>query len=206
LPIGDEPIAYLLGPREATNDPTNFWIFSRAGLLRLVRRAGWNVEQELRIGCLLDSNPVDAGADERMFLFLRSRVRFPAMHFRLLAGWHQVEDERWRWTEKSFTFEASLPEDEPAREFALRISLPESIMGEQGVTLACEVNGRAAGSNSFRTPGTHEYRGSFEGIDTSEPVLFRFNVSHSFRPEQDCRSLGVIIETGAGDRLPFRIS
>ena len=206
LPIQDEPIAYLLGPREANNDPTNFWIFSRAGLLRLVRRAGWNVERELRLGCVSDSNPADADADERMFLLLHSRVRFPSMHFRLLEGWHQVEERRWRWTEKSFSFEASLPDDETPREFALRISLPESILASHRVTLTCEINGQIVGSNSFSAPGTHEYRGSFKGIDTSEPLLFRFGVSHDFRPEDDCRSLGVIIESAAGDSLPFRIS
>jgi hypothetical protein len=205
LPISEEPVAYLLGPREANNDPTNFWIFSRAGLLRLVRRAGWSVEGELRLGCLSNSNPVDVEADERIFLLLRSRVRFPSMHLRLLDGWHAVEDGRWRWTQKSFSFEASLPDDETPREFALRVSLPESILGALGVTLFCEINGRAVGSNSFHTSGTHEYRGSFDGIDTSEPLLFRFLVSHDFNPEGDSRSLGVIIET-PGDTLPFRIS
>ena len=33
--IEDEPVAYLLGAREANNDPTNFWIFSRPA-------AGWD--------------------------------------------------------------------------------------------------------------------------------------------------------------------
>jgi SAM-dependent methyltransferase len=205
LPIGEEPVAYLLGPREANNDPTNFWIFSRAGLLRLVRRAGWSVESELRLGCLSESNPVDAEADERIFLLLRSRIRFPSMHFRLLDGWHAVEGGRWRWTQKRFSFEASLPEDETPREFALKISVPEAVLEAHGVTLFCEINGRAIGSNSFHTPGTHEYRGSLDGFDTSEPLLFQFLVKHDFSPEGDRRSLGVIVET-AGDTLPFRIS
>jgi tRNA (mo5U34)-methyltransferase len=33
--IDDLPVAYLLGPTECNNDPTNFWIFSEAGLRRL---------------------------------------------------------------------------------------------------------------------------------------------------------------------------
>jgi hypothetical protein len=205
LPIGEEPIAYLLGPREANNDPTNFWIFSRAGLLRLVRRAGWSVEGELGLGCLSNSNPVDAEADERIFLLLRSRIRFPSMHFRLLDGWHQVEEGRWRWTQKNFAFEVALSADEISREFALAVSLPESVLGAQGVTISCEINGTAVGSNSFHAPGAHEYRGSFDGIDTSEPLIFRFLVSHDFSSQEDSRSLGVIIET-TGDTLPFRIS
>ena len=36
-------IAYLLSPNELNNDSTNYWIFTVAGLKRLVDRAGWNV-------------------------------------------------------------------------------------------------------------------------------------------------------------------
>src|SRR5580692_4059943 len=59
-PIEEEPIAYLLDAREANNDPTNYWIFSAAGLLRLLGRAGWIVLGHERAGQTLNSNPVDA--------------------------------------------------------------------------------------------------------------------------------------------------
>ncbi|MEN1727672.1 MAG: hypothetical protein AAGJ52_04455, partial [Pseudomonadota bacterium] len=38
------PVAYLLNPDECNNDATNFWIFSEAGLIRLLDRCGWSVE------------------------------------------------------------------------------------------------------------------------------------------------------------------
>ena len=41
--IEEEPVAYLLAPRESNNDPTNYWIFSFAGLLTLLERTGWIV-------------------------------------------------------------------------------------------------------------------------------------------------------------------
>jgi hypothetical protein len=33
--MAKEPVAYLLNPSEANNDPTNYWIFSEAGLRRI---------------------------------------------------------------------------------------------------------------------------------------------------------------------------
>jgi tRNA (mo5U34)-methyltransferase len=69
-PIGDLPIGYLLGPREANNDPTNYWIFSPTGLERLVRRAGWTILERLSVGNVAASDPASPGHDERMFMLL----------------------------------------------------------------------------------------------------------------------------------------
>src|SRR5579864_8384741 len=49
--IQAEPVAYLLDHREANDDPTNYWIFSEAGLLRLIKRAGWRVVGSNLVGC-----------------------------------------------------------------------------------------------------------------------------------------------------------
>jgi tRNA (mo5U34)-methyltransferase len=59
VPIKDEPVAYLLDHRETNNDPTNQWIFSPAGLERIVKRSGWRIIDELTRGCTESSNPVD---------------------------------------------------------------------------------------------------------------------------------------------------
>ena len=67
--IATMPIAYLLDKREANGDPTNYWIFSPAGLERLLRRCGWVVKHSHRVGKVGRSNPVDNDADERMFMF-----------------------------------------------------------------------------------------------------------------------------------------
>ncbi len=62
-------LAYLLDTREANDDPTNYWIFSPAGLERLLKRCGWRVQHTHRVGEVGRSNPVDNSADERMFVF-----------------------------------------------------------------------------------------------------------------------------------------
>ena len=66
------PVAYLLGPTEANHDATNYWIFSRLGLLRLIERTGWIVHCERSFGCTYDSNPSDSDKDERFFCLLES--------------------------------------------------------------------------------------------------------------------------------------
>lgn len=71
--IRRDPVAYLLGPDECNNDATNYWIFSEAGLRRIVDRAGWDVLDYRSYGKRLTSNPRDANRDERAFMLLKSR-------------------------------------------------------------------------------------------------------------------------------------
>jgi len=70
--IATLPVAYLVAPHEANNDPTNYWIFSPAGLERIVERAGWTVLDRLNVGDTESSEPGSPEHDERMFMLLRS--------------------------------------------------------------------------------------------------------------------------------------
>jgi tRNA (mo5U34)-methyltransferase len=69
------PIGYLLHASEANNDPTNYWIFSEAGLKRLFDRTGWEVVEYATVGNTSKSDPASAKGDERAFALLRSRQR-----------------------------------------------------------------------------------------------------------------------------------
>lgn len=68
------PVAYLLGPTECNNDATNYWIFSEAGLRRLLDRSGWEVADYMVLGAAEDADPFTAQGDARAFALLRSRV------------------------------------------------------------------------------------------------------------------------------------
>jgi tRNA (mo5U34)-methyltransferase len=68
------PVAYLLAADECNNDATNYWIFSDAGVRRLLDRTGWEVLASTRGGCTTDSDPASLERDERAFYYLRSRV------------------------------------------------------------------------------------------------------------------------------------
>ena len=73
IEIGPVPVAYLLAPREANDDPTNFWVFSHAGLDRLAERTGWDVLARMYVGDVDASDPASADHDERAFMLLRSQ-------------------------------------------------------------------------------------------------------------------------------------
>jgi tRNA (mo5U34)-methyltransferase len=209
--IEDEPLAYLLGAREANNDPTNYWIFSRAGLLRLLERAGWIVVGHRRVGCSIDSDPVHAEADERLFVILKSRTRHPGLHLRTLAGWHATEgaseQDAFRWTAKRFAIEVTLPER--AYEFALRFSVTEAMCEAGPVRVSCAISGHAAGSITCESPDTLEFRGRFP----FEAITYRldFTVESKFQPPGDTRELGICVplldaSQRQTERIPFRIS
>jgi hypothetical protein len=68
-----EPMAYLLAPDELNNDSTNYWIFSDAGLRRLVQRTGWVIRDFVTYGAQDSATPQDLDRDQRAFLLLESR-------------------------------------------------------------------------------------------------------------------------------------
>ncbi|CAM06267.1 hypothetical protein A8924_0091 [Saccharopolyspora erythraea NRRL 2338] len=72
--LKDQPVAYLLDPREANNDATNFWIFSETGLRRLFDRTGWDVLDFVTVGCTEGSDPAAQDRDERAFALLHSKA------------------------------------------------------------------------------------------------------------------------------------
>ncbi|MDR3388647.1 MAG: hypothetical protein P4L92_16495 [Rudaea sp.] len=67
------PVAYLVAPDETNNDSTNFWMFSEAGLKRILNRCGWDIMDFMTLGNTVDSDPATAKGDERAFCYVRSR-------------------------------------------------------------------------------------------------------------------------------------
>ena len=74
IDISSVPAAYLVAPHETNDDPTNFWMFTQAGLRRLFERTGWEVLDFVTVGVTDGSDPATMDHDERAFCFLRSRV------------------------------------------------------------------------------------------------------------------------------------
>lgn len=69
--ISDIPAAYLLDPHECNNDSTNYWIFTEAGLRRLLARTGWHVVALKAVGAE-NSDPYTMENDQRAFCYLKS--------------------------------------------------------------------------------------------------------------------------------------
>jgi tRNA (mo5U34)-methyltransferase len=73
LDLTTAPLAYLVAPDEMNNDPTNFWVFSVPGLRRLIDRTGWEVLDEMTVGCTDGTSDASRpDRDERAFMLLRS--------------------------------------------------------------------------------------------------------------------------------------
>lgn len=71
------PVAYLLDDLESNNDSTNYWIFSDAGLRRILKRTGWEVCDYITVGNTANSDPASGEGDERAFCLARSRSATP---------------------------------------------------------------------------------------------------------------------------------
>ena len=211
--IEDDPVAYLLDPREANDDPTNYWIFSPAGLLRLLSRAGWTVFGHERIGVRLNSDPVQPQADERMFVLLKSRPRHPDLLVRALHGWYAPENDAWRWTAKTFAVEVVPAAEGALSEFALRFQVPGQLLEAQDqVRVTCTIEGCPAGAITCTKPETLEFRGRFPNLSARRALQLDFQVESSYSPAAaDVRELGVIVplfekSPGNPHRIPFRVS
>lgn len=87
--LQDLPVAYLVDSLEMNNDPTNFWIFSRTGLERLISRTGWHLHSYLAVGNVENSDPSTPEGDERAFCLLeteRSTMDSPAPWWKRVIG------------------------------------------------------------------------------------------------------------------------
>ena len=194
VPIKDEPLAYLLNHRESNNDPTNQWIFSPTGLERIVKRSGWRIIDQLRVGAEC-GNPSDSDSDARTFLFMRSlRLSAPAT-VRLLDGWTAVTDLQWAWTLKRFSFEVSLLDSLVPPKFLLQFIVPDVVAAASPVVrMSCTINGEPAGSQDYSGPDEHDFEADLPAsVDCTKPMHFEFVVDHSFKSPVDHRDLGVIM-------------
>jgi SAM-dependent methyltransferase len=101
-PMAQEPVAYLLNPSEANHDPTNYWIFSEAGLRRILDRTGWDLCDYATTGFEQGSNPAHGDRDQRAYCMIRSKLADSWLDVDLDGGWHAMEFDSWRWTERVF--------------------------------------------------------------------------------------------------------
>jgi len=190
-----EPLAYLADGREIANDATNYWIFSYSGLLRILQRTRWAIRAIRRVGCAVDSNPIDPDADERVFVLLKSRVHFPTLEVRLLRGWHDIE-QNFRWTAKAFSVEVILPLETPLSGFSLPILAPPAIFhGNRPLDISCRIKDQLVGIARYNQAGSYAFRGELPPFALHEPILrLDFEVQSDISaPAGDIRELGVCV-------------
>ncbi len=188
--LGGEPVAYLLDEGEANSDWTNFWIFSDAGLRRLLHRAGWRVLDYLVAGSSEAAEPASSDADARAFCLAQSRLVDLENNLRLVEGWHELEYRTWRWTERRFSAVADAPEGAARIEFYF--SIPQALFERLGpLTLAARANGAPLAPQTFAAAGLHHYVAMLPSGVTGE-IRVDFELDRALSdPALDCRELGV---------------
>lgn len=212
--IQHAPVAYLVGETETNRDPTNYWIFSEAGLRRLIERTGWEVRAFLTTGRTMDSDPSDASADERAFCLLESRLGTPRPEVVLESGWHALENDAWRWTEREFAVRIASRSGSAGRALKFRFTIPAVVIEKLGpVRLDAEVNGSRLGAETFAAPGSHVYSRPCPALAQGRENFVKFTLDKAMPPdERDRRERGVVVvfgppgEPGAGTAGPFELS
>jgi hypothetical protein len=190
--VADVPVGYLVAEDELNADNSNYWIFSEAGLRRLLERAQWQVLDWMTTGDTLSSDPVSPAHDERVFCLVRST--FGLRHLQLLEGWHEPEEGGWRWTERRFRAEVHAAN---ARTLSLRFFVPQAVVQRTGVLeMRVQINGVELQPARYSTEGIFVYA---EGIPrnalNAARGLVEFELSGALPPdESDGRERGVIVD------------
>lgn len=187
------PVAYLVDASEVNGDPTNFWMFSRAGLERLVRRAGWHILASTTTG---NGGPPSSSDDRRSYLFLKSSVHVPAraVPYALGDGWHEIEPDGWRWTERKFGI-VLMALNEAEYSVTLHFAIPATQSVADDLVLKAIAGTTELCSETYRSPGTHLYiRRIPKEPAAVDPLRIAFELSRVTQgAEGDKRELGVIV-------------
>ena len=193
-PLHDVPVGYLVDRTETNDDPTNYWIFSEPGLLRLLERTGWVVRDFRTFGNTSESDPASWEGDERAFCFAERRVVDRVTKARLLSGWHDLEEEgAWRWTGRTFSA-LMTSEQHGESSVTLKLTIPEGQIQTLGpITLTATVNGTPVSPATFATAGHHSYSARVPA-GASPDLLVEFELDRALPPRSnDPRELGVIV-------------
>jgi tRNA (mo5U34)-methyltransferase len=194
--MAEEPIAYLLNPSEANNDPTNYWIFSEAGLRRILDRTGWDLCDYATTGFERGSDPARGDRDQRAYCMIRSKLADAWLDADLDGGWHAMENDSWRWTERVFTVRLKRTVSAtPTLRF--RFTLPDAIVRKIGpVRIQAAVDGSCLAGCEYASSGEHTYTQPIPATAvTNDSVSIRFELDKALQPaEADGRELGVQVK------------
>lgn len=196
--IHDLPVAYLLDPGEANQDWTNYWVFSAAGLKRLIERTGWRILDFLCTGNTTRSDPASWEGDERAFCLLKSVTAETFRLMELVRGWHELEYGCWRWTEREFAAVLQAPAGRRDLKLKLRFFLPEAVSARLGpMSVSATVNGATLGSETYTQAGEYVFaRRLPRAAQGGERLLVEFRLDRALPPdEEDPRERGLIVSS-----------
>jgi tRNA (mo5U34)-methyltransferase len=195
--LQDLPVAYLLDDGELNSDATNYWVFSEAGLGRLLKKTNWEILEFAAWGDTRKSVPDSPRRELRVFGLLKSgKFNDPADGAELLDGWHELEEDRWRWTKRRFSAAWETEPGTGGGTLRLEFFLPERLLTRVGrVGLAATVNGIPLERAEYCAAGRQLYE-RVVGTDVldSGRVTVEFDLDSAIEPDDsDPRERGLIV-------------
>jgi tRNA (mo5U34)-methyltransferase len=188
----DQPIAYLLGENELNRDDSNFWIFSHAGLKRLLERAHWKIWDYAGVGATRLSTPVDPKRDERVFCLLESH--YGLANVDLVHGWHDSEIGGTRWAAKQFSARINLTGQAGPDRIRMRVYVPEDLLERLGPRrLDITIDGIPGAPAIFDQPGYHDVVRRFRACG-KRSIVASFQLDKALPPDAtDDRERGIVV-------------
>jgi hypothetical protein len=114
----------------------------------------------------------------------------------LLAGWHDLEQGSWRWTERRFTILLKSPPAGQAATLKLQFAMPDAVVARLGsLRLEAKVNGTSLPAQSYDRAGQLTYSRPVppEAL-RGETAVVEFSLDKALPPgPTDARELGIIV-------------
>ena len=127
-------------------------------------------------------------------------VADPRASLQLVRGFHEVEQNAWRWTMGKFAVTLRPPRNAAQRgaSVQLKFSLPEAVIGRlKTVTLSARAGGLDLAPETYSKPGEYTYSRDVPGARLAgDGVLVEFALDRCLPVGAvDQRELGVVVST-----------
>jgi hypothetical protein len=146
-----------------------------------------------QLGFERGADPARGDRDQRAFCMIRSKLADPWLDADLDGGWHAMENDSWRWTERVFPVRLKPTVSAPTLRF--RFTIPDELIRSIGpVQIQATVNGSSLPVCEYVSSGEHTFTQPISPF-TSDPGSVRFELSQALRPSPaDRRELGVQVK------------
>lgn len=153
-------------------------------------------------GCKRKSQKVQMDATEEAGAAMATTIHVadPNASVQLIKGFHDVEQNAWRWTMKKFSVTLRPPAGAAQRGAMLRVqfAVPDPVIAMfKSVTLSASVEGVPLHSQTYSTTGDQVYAQEVPAKAlSSEAVVVDFTLDKAIPPgDTDKRELGIVVST-----------
>lgn len=169
--------------------------------MRRLSRTGLLLALGLTLGACRRSPenvPATATREETRELATMIHVADPRTSLQLIKGFHEIEQNAWRWTMARFavTLRAPAGASQKGATLVLQGAVPDAVIAKlKSVTLTAEVEGVTLAPEIFAKPGECAYRRDVPPrAFPAEAVTVNFALDKSLAPgEADHRELGIVV-------------